>query len=111
MFARCANHIRHVWPAALVRAEGLALRGITIAALRGITAKITKWTVVFRSNIGVTAITHTRGTPMIHLSTPPIVSTILILISALVEPVPALFQAKGTGDVALRVTKGVFLLI
>ncbi len=50
--------------------------------------------------------THQKTPILLRL---PIVS--MIWIAALVKPVPALFQAKGTGGVALHVTKGAFLLI
>ncbi len=100
-FTSSAKHVRHIWPALPVRTEGLALRGIAATTARK--------TTVARANVGVAAITRTGETPTIHFLTSPIEPTAAI--SALLESVPALFQSKGVGGVALHVTERLFHLI
>jgi hypothetical protein len=101
LFASSAKHVRHIWPASPVRTEGSALKGIAATTVRR--------TTVAQAKVGVAAITRTGETPTIHFPTSPIEPAVAI--SALLESVPALFQSKGTGGLALHVTERLFHLI
>ena len=93
-FAHSTNHVGHVGPAALIRSDRTALRGIAPA--------ITRWAPGV--TITETMIPETRGTPTVQLATAAAIATV-------VHPVAILVQTEDTRSETLNVTIGLFVVV